>query len=125
MKMFLLGAFLLAHGLLHASYFTPKPDDPNYPFSFSKGWFADLAGQSAGIVGTMLCLITITAFILAALGVFGVGGLNEFAQISVTIGAVASLLLLVLFWHPWLILGVLIDLILLVGIQLYGWKIAG
>ncbi|HRJ06789.1 MAG TPA: hypothetical protein PK096_01480 [Candidatus Saccharibacteria bacterium] len=118
----LLGLFLLAHGLLHASYLTPKPDDPNYPFDFHKGWFPDLVGQAAGPIGTILVVVVVGAFLLAALSLFGVPGFSTYGQLFVSVGAIASLILLVLFWHSWLILGVVINLVLLVGIYAFGWK---
>lgn len=117
----LLGLFLIAHGLLHASYLTPKPDDAMYPFSFDKGWFAGIAGSAAKPIGSTLAVIVIISFILAGLSIFGFPGLAGLWKIFTIIGAVSSLLLLALFWHPWLILGILINLLLLYGAVKLRW----
>lgn len=119
----LLGLFLIAHGLIHASYFTPKPNDPNYPFDFSIGWFTGLVGSNAKYVGIVLAVVTIVSFVLAGLGVLGVPGLAAITNQLAIVGAAASLVLLVLFWHMWLIVGVLINVVLLFGILRLGWQL--
>lgn len=125
MSAIFLGAFLVAHGLLHASYFTPKPNDPNYPFDFEKGWFSGIAGPAATSIGTILTVIVILSFLLAALSVVGIPFVAEYGRVLVTIGAVTSILLLGLFWHPWLILGIVINAVLLYGTYGLGWRFGG
>lgn len=120
----LLGLFMIAHGLIHASYLTPKPDDPNYPFHFDKGWFAQIVGSIAPTVGLLLVVVTIACFALAGLGILGVPGLLGIAKIMVIIGAVSSLLVLILFWHPWLVLGIVIDAVLLYAALKLNWPTA-
>lgn len=117
----LFGLFLIAHGLIHASYLTPKPEDPQYPFSFDKGWFASLAGVAAQPIGIVLVIVTVGAFLLAGLGFLGVPGLVVIWKTLLAIGAVASLLLLSLFWHLWLVLGIVINIVLLYGIFKLHW----
>ncbi|MBL8159266.1 hypothetical protein JNJ66_02310 [Candidatus Saccharibacteria bacterium] len=117
-----IGIFLIAHGLIHASYLTPKPDDPNYPFDYTKGWFAQLAGGLAGPLGLALTLIVVTSFVLAGLGVLSVPGLGGMWKLAATVGAVASTVLLVLYWHPWLVLGLVINAVLLYGLHILQWS---
>ena len=119
---FLLGLFFLFHGLIHSAYLAQKPNDPSYPFDFSKGWFYDAVGHSSAVAtGATLAAITIGAFCLAALGAWGMSAFDTLARPAVIVGAISSLLLLVLFWQNWLIAGVVIDLVLLYGIFVLGW----
>lgn len=118
----LLGLFLIAHGLIHASYLTPKPDDPKYPFSFTESWFAHIAGDASKPIGMILALIVVMSFALAGLGVLGVPGLEASWKIFTTVGAISSLLLLALYWHTWLVLGLVINAVLLYGLYKLNWN---
>jgi hypothetical protein len=51
-------------------------------------------------------------FVVAGLGLVGVPGLSNVWQAAAVIAASLSLLLLVLYWHPWLVIGALLDLVL-------------
>ncbi len=55
---FILGLFLIIHGIIHTGYLTPKPNDPNYPFTFNNGWFVSLVGEPAKIIGKVLAVVT-------------------------------------------------------------------
>lgn len=118
----LLGLFLVAHGLIHLSYLTLKPDDPNYPFSFNQGWFGQFAGGPANVIGAVLVVTAAVGFVLAGLAVIGVPGLVDYWKIFTVIGAIASLATLLLFWHGWLVLGVGINVVLLYGIYALHWS---
>lgn len=118
----LIGLFLIAHGLIHASYLTPKPNDPNYPFSFTKSWLANILGSASVPVGTTLALLVVGCFALAGLGILGVPGLDGSWKLFTSMGAVLSSLLLILFWHPWLVLGLVINAVLLYGIYQLKWN---
>ena len=118
----IIGLFFIAHGLLHLSYITPKPNDPNYPFDFSKGWFAGLAGDGAKALGTILVALIVISFIAAALGLFGMGGLENIWRHAIAVGAISSTLLLALFWHPWLVMGFVINAVLVYGLYIANWK---
>jgi len=117
-----IGLFLAAHGLIHASYLTPKPNDPNYPFDFTKSWFANILGDFSKPIGITLAALVLVCFVLAGLGVMGVGGLDAYWKLLTTAGAVFSTVLLVLFWHPWLALGLVINAVLLYGIYVLNWN---
>lgn len=118
----LVGLFLIAHGLIHASYLTPKPDDPKYPFDFTKSWFANIVGDASKPLGITLALLVVVCFGLAGLGVLGVPGLESNWELLTTAGAILSTLLLVLFWHPWLALGLVINAVLLYGLHRLNWN---
>jgi hypothetical protein len=110
---------LLAHGLIHIAFVAPAPPatagGPAWPFSTSQSWlFTRLgAGQDrARTFALALIATTILGFSLAALSVVGVLPTATWAP-GIAIGAVSSLALLIAFFHPWLALGIGIDLILI------------
>lgn len=63
----------------------------------------------------MVALPTL-GFVLEGLGVFGIPGSSEIWLIAAVVSAAVLLLLLVLHWHLWLILGVLIDIGILIAL---------
>jgi hypothetical protein len=65
--------------------------------------------------------MAILGFILAGLGVFGVPGLDQIWRTTAVVSAAVSLLLLGLFWHPWLIVGVLIDIGIIFSLLWANW----
>jgi hypothetical protein len=124
----LFAAFLLAHGAIHASFLSPRPPatagEPTWPFEFARSWVLTPLGpqpQTMRIVGMALVAATIAAFALAALATAGVISADLWGPASAA-GAVASVVLLVLFFQPWLALGVLIDLGLLWAVLVAGWS---
>lgn len=126
--------FLIAHGLVHAGLAAaPNPNDTDSkPGAFftspDRSWLLRRFGLNPSIVqwiGIILVAIATLGFVLAGLGVFGVAGLAEIWRTVTVISAILSLVLLILFWHPWLIVGVLIDAGLLVALLWRNWSIAG
>jgi hypothetical protein len=71
-------------------------------------------------VGIALVAVTLAAFGLAALVAAGIGPVSLWIP-AVTIGATASLAVLLVFFHPWLIVGVAIDIGLLAASLVGGW----
>jgi hypothetical protein len=129
----LFSVFLIAHGLIHMSLATvptPKPGEMHTPF-YPSWWRADtdstwpilrmgLNAQAARTLGWLLWLLVTVVYALAGLGLLGVPGLNTIWQ-PLTVGAsVASLALLILYWHSWLVFGVALDIFLLAGVYA-GW----
>lgn len=115
----LIGLFLIVHGMVHVGYLSPKPDDPNYPFTLERSWLLGTGGRG---IGSLLAGLAVATFALAGLGFLGIPGLSAIAPAMTVIGSVTSLLVLLLFWRSMLILGVLIDLGLLYVIFVLGWK---
>jgi hypothetical protein len=68
--------------------------------------------ETARLVAFVLVATTIAGFSLAALSVIGVLPAGTWPP-AVAIGAVSSIGLLLVFFHPWLALGIGIDLVLL------------
>ena len=101
---------------------SPRPDRPGRSISIGHGSWA-VAGLDATHtrqLGAALTAITLVAFTLAAIAAVGLfpGGVWV---ASVAIGSIASICLLVLFFRPWLVLGVVIDAVLLWATLIQGW----
>jgi hypothetical protein len=74
----------------------------------------------ARTVGVGLVTALIAGYALAALASAGFLPSSLFGP-GVVIGSIASLVLLVLFFHPWLVLGVAVDIVLLWTILVLRW----
>ncbi len=124
----LLAAFLLAHGLVHLMFFSPPPPatagGPSWPFALDRSWALTPLGVPADamrVLGTALIALTIAGFALAAVVALGILPSSLWVP-TIAIGAAASLALLVLFFQPWLILGVAIDAVLLWTALIAAWS---
>jgi hypothetical protein len=129
----LFALFLVAHGLVHAGLAAaPDPSDPDAkPFAFftssRRSWLLPRLGLSSSIIqwlGIILVALATLGFVLAGLGVFGVPGLVLVWRTVAVISACVSLMLLILFWHLWLLVGVLIDIAVLVALLWLNWPSA-
>lgn len=130
MPSLLLAAFLMAHAVIHAGFLSPRPATavgPAWPFALDRSWLLKPLGVSAQVgkaLGTALVAVLVVAYGAASLAVLGVLGDAAFSA-GVVGGSAASLLLLGLFFHPWLILGAGLDVLLLVGVLVAGWRLEG
>lgn len=116
--------FLAAHGLIHLGYVTPAPPDPNYPFRLNQSWLITSLGMETGLVrllGMSLGVVTVLGFALASLAWLNVVPQALWQPLTV-ISSIASIVLLVCFWHSWLVLGIVIDAALLIAVLGFGWK---
>jgi hypothetical protein len=113
-----IGIFLIAHAVAHAGLATaPIPENPDpKPGAFftapARSWIfkrINLDSIPVQKIGVILVTLSVVGFILAGLGALGVTGLKGIWQTTAAGSAIVSLILLVLYWHPWLILGVVID----------------
>ena len=119
-----LGIFIIAHGLVHGILaIAPNPADaepkPGKFFSAAdRSWLLPKLGLSAeGIqwIGLILVALSSLGFVLAGMGVLGVVGLRAIWRTLMLVSSGISLLLLTLFWHPWLTVGLIIDALIFVG----------
>jgi hypothetical protein len=122
-----LAGFLLAHAAIHIAFIAPAPpataDGPAWPFTTNDSWLFSRLGvgpDGARLVALGLVVVTIAAFVLAALVAVGVAPISLWAP-AIAMGAAASLGLLVAFFHPWLALGLAIDVGLLWATLVAGW----
>ena len=79
-----------------------------------------VAPPAMRLLGVGLVAATLGGFALAAICTLGIVPPGLWAA-SIVVGTVASLSLLVLFFRPWLVLGVGIDLALLWAVLVAGW----
>lgn len=127
----LVALFLAAHALIHASFVSPRPPasagGPEWPFELARSWLLSPLGLDANatrVVGVVLIVVTLAGFAVAALATLGVLGEGLFAP-GIAVGSVASIALLAAFFHPWLVLGVGIDAVLLYAVLVARWSPAG
>jgi hypothetical protein len=114
------GLLLVAHGLVHLLYFVADAGDPRYPFTITRSWLVpEPARRPAAVV---LVALTIAAFALLGIAVWGVAGLAAIWPLLAVVGSVASLALLIAFWDAQLLLGVAIDVaMVVVALVRPGW----
>jgi hypothetical protein len=132
----LIAAFFIAHGWIHFSLTTvpvPAPGALRTPFwpswkrtDIDPLWPAarlKLAPAAVRMLGSILWVTALTGFCLAGLGLLVLPGTPILWQSTAVIGSAASLILLALYWHPWLPVGVLIDLAVIAAIAFH-WPAA-
>jgi hypothetical protein len=126
-----LAALLLAHAGIHASFVAPRPPatagGPEWPFTLGHSWILSpigLPSDSVRLLGLALMAVTIATYALAALTAIGIAPGVLWVP-AIAIGSVASLALLVVFFHPWLVLGVAIDAVLVWAVLVVGWAPEG
>ena len=126
----LIGLFFIAHGLVHSGLaVAPIPNDPvSKPFAFftapTRSWLLSNMGMSESVirnVGLILVALATLTFVMAGLGVLGVPGLYAIWRTVTVVSAIPSLLLLGVFWHPWLVIGAALDLGILISLLWAHW----
>src|SRR5688572_13152729 len=128
MSNLLVAAFLIAHGAIHFAYVSPRPPatagGPEWPFDLSRSLLLSpfgLSGDVMRLMGLALLAVTLGGFALAALAALGVAPESLWLPATV-VGAVASIALLGLFFHPWLVLGIVIDVVLIWAVTMAAWQ---
>lgn len=123
--------FLLAHAAVHLMFFVPKPaataGAPTWPFEIGRSWALSPVGvapDTLRVLGIALVALVFAGYALVAISALGVGPAGLWIP-GVVIGAVASLLLLGLWYQPWLTIGVAIDLVLLWLVLVSSWAPEG
>jgi hypothetical protein len=127
----LLAGFLVAHALVHAAFLAPRPPavagGPPWPFELDRSRMLrtlGVGGEAARRLGMSLLVPALGGFVLASAAALGIGPAVLWPA-AIGVGALGSLALLVTFFHPWLVLGVAIDLAMLAGVLLVGWPPGG
>ena len=115
----LLAGVLLAHAAIHAGFVSKRPPEkpgaPPWPFDLGRSWLLSRLGVPAAtvrLVGVALVAATIGGYALAALATLGILPAGAWGA-TVAVGSIASLALLLICFHPWLVVGIAIDLLLL------------
>ena len=124
----LFGLFLVAHGLVHLGFVSrspaPAPGAPEWPFEMGRSWLIGAVGH-AGLVrgiGAALVITTLVAFVGAGLAWFGILVPQAWWPALTIAGSATSLAVLVVFFHPWLVIGLAIDAALIVLVVGSGWR---
>lgn len=118
----LLGAFLVAHGLVHLLFVVPQPATSaggsgaaEWPFDKARSWLVTGAGLDVNLVHVigvaLICAVTV-GFLLAGLATVGILFPAGWWPVLVVASAAASAVLLALYFNPQLALGVAIDVVL-------------
>jgi hypothetical protein len=124
----LFSALLVGHALIHTGFISPKPTTtggPPWPFALDHSWLLTRLGLDASVsrgIGVMLLVILVAGYAAAILATLGFLGGPAFGA-GIVLGSGASLVLLALFFHPWLIVGVALDVVLLIAVLAAGWRV--
>jgi hypothetical protein len=128
MPSLIFAAFVFAHGAIHLGYLAPRPpatvDGPTWPFKLDGSWVLSRADASTAVlrsIGLALTAVTFASFTLAAMAIVGVVP-QTMAPVALVLGAGSSVALLTLFFHPWLALGLVIDVALLSAVIVAEWS---
>ena len=119
---------LVGHALVHVAYLTPAPPHPEgapeWPFAIEKSWPITNLGVGLDImrpVAHVLAAVVLVSLVGAGLAIIDLVVPSAWWPALAVTGATASLLLLSLFFHPWLVVGVAIDVVLLYLVLVNGW----
>ena len=118
-----LGAFLVAHGLVHLLFVVPQPATSAegsgaaaWPFDMSRSWLVTGAGLDINLVHVvglaLICAVSV-GFLLAGLATVGILVPAGWWPVLVGASAAASAMLLALFFSLSLVLGLATDAVLL------------
>lgn len=112
-----LAVFLVLHALIHSSYVLREPPDPAYPFRLDRGVLAALGARGAAFpLAVSLATISILAYLFSVLALAGWLVPVDWWRPLALLGSFASLALLLIAFHPWLLAGVAIDVALILAI---------
>ena len=119
----LLAAFLVGHGLIHLMFAVPQKavqpataGGPQWAFGMDRSWLLSPMGATTGALhglGMTLTMVTLIGFALAALATIPLLLPAALWPALIMISSVASLLLMAVFFHPYLFIGVAIDVVLI------------
>ena len=127
----LLAILVFAHGWVHLMFVFPKPDPSaapssgEYPFDFGRSWLIGRLGLDAGLVRTIGLAVMVVTFALSVLAALATAGIiipaEWWAQLMVG-AALASTLMLLLFWSPALLIGLAINAAMIVLVVSGTWS---
>ncbi|HZA39180.1 MAG TPA: hypothetical protein VFA00_00990 [Actinomycetota bacterium] len=113
MTRLLLGAFLIAHGALHPTIYTIPYDPEKTPFNPGRSWALAAVHVAEHPTRTFSAALSVIAGVLFLFsGIALLISSSIWVSVAAT-GAVAGLVLKALYFHPWLSVGVLIDVAVL------------
>jgi len=115
------GIVLLAHAAIHLSWLAPRPeDDKSYPFRWRSVLLLNASETTLKGIGTALIALQFLAYLVAALGLWGVPVLAGVWGAAAILGSVLSMMVMALLWHPWFVAGPFVN-VAIVAAVLLGW----
>ena len=124
-----LAVFLAAHALIHVGFVSPRPsrtDGPEWPFALDRSWLLarfGLGSRPGRAVGVALLVAMVAGYATAIAAIIGLVGGPGFG-VGIVVGSTASLAVLALFFHPWLVVGVALDAALLLAVVVADWTVS-
>ena len=128
----ILALLVFAHGWVHLMFVFPKPESPNddgsgrgYPFGFARSWLVTRLGLDLKLVsriGVVLMGLTFVLSLLAALSTVGLVIPTDWWAGLMIAAAVASTVMLLLFYSPALVLGFAINALMVVLVISGSWS---
>ncbi|HET6861049.1 MAG TPA: hypothetical protein VFH94_28625 [Streptomyces sp.] len=110
MTVFLVTAFLILHGLLHLCVWaTPVRSDKPPPFDPGHSWVLTAAHVSAAPARVAVLLLAWFTTLVYVLAGAGVAAGAQWGPAAAVVAAMSGLVLKVIWFHPWLTFGVLLD----------------
>lgn len=116
MSRWLVGLFFIAHSLIHLAVWLAPPKGEG-PFDPSHSWLLSLFGSentSSRTIATVLAVIAAAGFAVAGVGWLGA---QAWARSIALWSALASLLLVVLYFNLWLSFALLINLAVIYALR--------
>lgn len=110
----LFGAFLIAHGLVHAAIYSISPD-PDKPAPFDPRRSRVLAAAHVDLersATVSVAMSWVVALLYVGAGIAFLADSSAWLSLAVSAAAL-GLVLKGLFFHPWLVIGVLVDVAIL------------
>jgi len=122
--------FIILHGLTHTILaMVPSPNAPDAGvatfFSGLGSWLLTglgLSESASKLIAIVLAVIATIGFVAAGLALFDILIPFDWWHALAIASAVVSLLLVVIFWHPYLIVGLLIDAAVLATLLSTKWS---
>ncbi|MER7172168.1 hypothetical protein [Streptomyces mesophilus] len=118
----LFAAFLIAHGLIHLPVWAPPGpahEGSRPPFDARHSWALAVAGLPQARAGRVsIGLASVAAMLYVIAGAAAASGAADWPTAAVS-AAVVGLALKILWFHPWLSLGVLLDAGVLLAVYAY------
>ncbi len=128
----LLAVLVFGHGWVHLMFVFPKPANARpyagtseYPFDFGRSWLIRRAGLEAGLVRTIGLALMAVVFVLSLLAALSTVGLlvpTDWWAGLMMAAAVASTLMLALFYSPALVLGFFINALMVALVVSGSWS---
>src|SRR5688572_12506096 len=120
MSLWLLGLFLIAHGLVHAAVWLtpnggPGPSDPAHSWALGGLGLGDVAAR---VLSMALAMEETAGFVLVGIGLLP---RRWWSRPEAAVVAAAGLGLIVLFFDPWLSVGLAIEIAILAALLTARW----